>query len=109
MRNMRVKKRFYDLIATGEKNLEVRVGYNNITKIQVGERINLQTHSESMVIEVVGVRVYTTFGEMLEAEDSERIAPGMKSSDLLDLLRKFYPPAKEKLGVYVLEIKQVGS
>lgn len=105
MRNMRVKARFYRLIKERKKTLEVRVGYDSIKKIQAGEKILLGTHDQEMVIKVNAIRQYKTFVEMLEAEDAERIAPGMNEQELLKLLRKFYPPFKEKLGVYVFEVE----
>lgn len=105
MRNMRVKARFYRLIQERKKTLEVRVGYDSIKKIQAGEQILLGTHDQEMVIRVNAVRIYKTFADMLEHEDVNRIAPGMSKAELLKLLRKFYPPFKEKLGVYVLEVE----
>ena len=47
---------------------------------------------------------YKTFDELLANERSERIVPGMAKDDLLALLREIYPPAKESLGVVVLEV-----
>jgi ASC-1-like (ASCH) protein len=105
MRNMRVKAQFYRQIKSGKKTLEVRVGYDGIKKIQAGEVILLETHNEGMQIRVKAVRVYQTFAEMLAHEDASRIAPEMGKSELLSLLKKFYPPFKEKLGVYVLEVE----
>ena len=105
MRMMRVKNRFFQSIKRGEKDLEVRVGYGNIQKIQAGELVRLATQNDSMVIRVKDVRMYETFARMLQVEDAGRIAPGMNGEELLHLLQTLYPQAKESLGVYVLEVQ----
>lgn len=110
MRTMRVKKRFFDLISSGRKDLEVRVCYDSINRIQVGERIRLVTHTLSFDVRVNGIRRYSTFEAMLEKEPYERIAPDCKSPpELLSLFRNIYSPDKEKLGVVVLEFVKIGK
>lgn len=110
MRTMRVKKRFYDLIYSGEKTLEVRVGYDTISRIQVGERIRLTTHIGSFEVKISAVRQYQTFEEMLGVESWERIAPDSKSrEEVLSLLKQIYPAHKERLGVVVLEFVRTGK
>ena len=107
---MRVKKRFYDLIYSGKKTLEVRVGYETINRIKAGERIRLMTHTESFDVKVNAIRRYKTFENMLTIEPYDRIAPDSKSSDeVLGLLKQIYPAHKEKLGVVVLEFVKVGK
>lgn len=104
MRTMRVKNRFYRLIKSGMKKLEVRVGYDTINKIQKGERINLVTNADEMVVQIGDIRRYKTFEEMLKVEPYQKIAPDSNSShEVLMLLRGIYGPEKEKLGVVVLE------
>lgn len=110
MRTMRVKKRFYDLIHSGKKTLEVRVGYDTINRIQAGECIRLMTHTGSFEVKINAVRRYQTFEEMLRTEPWERIAPDSKSrEEVLFLLRQFYPAYKERLGVVVLEFARIGK
>ena len=104
MRTMRIKRRFYDLIQSGKKTLEVRVGYDSINRIQVGERIRLVTHTGSFEVKVSDIRRYQTFKEMMDVEPWERIAPDSRSRDeVLALFKQIYPADKEKLGVIVLE------
>lgn len=110
MRTMRVKKRFYDLIKSGKKTLEVRVGYDTINRIQVGERIRLMTHTGSFEVKIADIRRYHTFAEMLGVEPWQRIAPDSRSKDeVLSLFKQIYPAHKEQLGVVVLEFVQVGK
>lgn len=108
MRTIRIKRRFYDLIKSGKKTLEVRVGYDIINCIHVGERIRLVTHTGSFDVKVVDIRRYSTFAEMLSVEPWKRIDPDSKSKDeVLSLFKQIYPAHKEKLGVVVLEFAQV--
>jgi ASC-1-like (ASCH) protein len=103
-RLMWIKRRFLDLIISGEKTLEVRVIYPNLRSIQKGEFINLNNEA---TICVKDIRKYSSFKEMLDNEEASRIIPGSNSDQLLNLLRNLYPPHKEKLGVLVLEIEPV--
>lgn len=108
MRTMRIKRRFYDLIKLGKKTLEVRVGYDTINRIQVGERVRLVTHVGSFDVKVVDIRRYSTFAEMLDVESWKRIAPDSRSMDeVLSLFKQIYPVHKEQLGVVVLEFARV--
>lgn len=105
MRTMRVKPKFFDLIRSKKKDLEVRIGYDTINRIQKGERINLETHANRCEVQVRDIRRYKTFEEMLAVEPYNRIVPGSKSAqDVLFLLRQIYGAEKEKLGVVVLEL-----
>ena len=110
MRTMRVKKRFFDLIYSGKKTLEVRVGYDTINRIQVGERIKLVTHMSDFDVRVNAIRRYKTFREMLEKEPFDRIAPDSSSqAEVLSLLETIYPPEKEQLGVVILELAKISK
>lgn len=108
MRTMRIKRRFYDLIRSGKKTLEVRVGYDTINRIKAGERIRIVTHTGSFEVKVSDIRRYQTFEAMIAVEPWERIAPDSRSRDeVLTLLKQIYPAQKEKLGVVVLEFVRV--
>ena len=103
-RLMWIKKRFFDLILSGEKTLEVRVLYPNLRSIRKGELISLNNQA---TIRVKDVRKYSTFEEMLSKEEASRIVPGSNREELLRLLKSLYPPHKEQLGVLVLEVEPV--
>ncbi|MEA3272824.1 MAG: ASCH domain-containing protein [Patescibacteria group bacterium] len=104
MRTMRVKKRFFDFVVSGKKTLEVRVGYDTINRIQVGERIRLITHTENCIIQVRAIRHYDDFETALQCERYNYIVPDALSlEEVMLLLKNIYPPRKEKLGVVVLD------
>gem|GEM_PF-6867178 len=89
---------------------EVRVGYDTINRIQVGERILLVTNIGSLEVKVNDIRRFRTFEDMLGVEPWEQIAPDSKSRDeVLTLLKQIYPAHKEKLGVVVLEFARIGK
>lgn len=105
MRDMRVKPRFINLIRSGRKTLEVRVGYDNINRIQVGEHIRFVSHESTLEVRVSAIRRYQSSEALLVNESWEKIAPDLVSGDaVLRLLKQIYPPDKEKLGMVVLEI-----
>lgn len=110
MRTMRIKKRFYDLIKSGQKPLEVRVGYDTINRIKIGEHIRLITHNESYEIKVGDIRRYETFDQMLKSEKWSNIVPNATSNEeVFSLLKQIYPPSKEKLGVVALEFVKISQ
>lgn len=108
MRNMRMKRRFFDLIMQGKKDLEVRVGYDQIRRIEIGEHLRLSTANRTAVIVVKDKRTYETFTDMLAHERASRIAPD-DPDGVEALLHEIYPSHKERLGVIVLEIVPSGS
>ena len=115
MRTMRVKRRFYGLLQSGKKILEVRVGYDSTNRIQVGERIRLVIHTEifeneSFEVKVSNIRRYKTFKEMINMETWERIAHDPRPrNEVLALFQQIYPADKEKLGVVVFEFTRIGK
>ncbi|HEX4103916.1 MAG TPA: GNAT family N-acetyltransferase [Candidatus Paceibacterota bacterium] len=105
MREMRVKPRFINLARSRKKTLEVRVGYDNINRIQVGERIRFVSHESTLDIRVKAIRRYPTIALLLDKEPWEKIAPDLSSKEeTFQLLKQIYPSEKEKLGMVVLEI-----
>jgi ASC-1-like (ASCH) protein len=97
-----IKDEYLRLILEGHKSIEVRVGYSNITRLQVGDRL-LLNDQHSFVIRRIGR--YVSFEELLAREDVASIAPDVPPGQLLEELRAIYPPEKEALGVVALEIE----
>ena len=108
VRKMRIKKPYYDAIMSGRKTLEVRVGYGSIKRLRTGELLQLETSHESGVVQIKSIRIYDNFAKMLAAEDWRQIVPQAKDrAEAFQLLQKIYPPRKEKLGVYAIEIAKL--
>lgn len=106
MRMMRVKRQYFNAILAGTKPLEVRVGYGNIKSIKKGERIRLECGRHHGEVEVIDVRTYPNFAEMLRRERAGDIVPD-DPAGALNILRSIYPKDKEGLGVYVFQLKVV--
>lgn len=97
-----IKDEYLQLILAGRKTVEVRVGYSNIVRLQVGDRL-LLNEQHPFVIRRIGR--YASFEELLTHEDPASIAPDIPPAQLLKRLREIYPPEKEALGIVALEIE----
>ena len=106
-RNIRVKGHLLRQIKRGDKTLEVRAGYPNIKEIKQGDTIHFMSSDEECDVRVKGVRVFPNIDAMMGKEDHTRIAADMSRQGVVDLLHSIYPPAKERLGIYVFEIEVV--
>lgn len=107
VRKMRIKKPYFDAIMEGRKTLEVRVGYNSIKRLKAGELLQFETGHTSGVVRIKSIRIYDNFADMLATESWQQIVPQAESEkEALHLLRKIYPPHKERLGVHVIEIER---
>lgn len=97
-----IKDEYLLLILAGHKTIEVRVGYGNIQRLQVGDRLLLNAR-HPFIIRRIGR--YASFEELLAREDAACIAPDVPPEELLAGMRAIYPPEKESLGVVALEIE----
>ena len=97
-----IRDEYLQLVLAGRKTIEVRVGYSNITRLQVGDRL-LLNDQHSFVIRRIAR--YASFEELLCHEDAASIAPDVPPDQLLDGLHAIYPPEKEALGVVALGIE----
>ena len=100
----RVKKEYFRQLKNGEKDLEIRVGYSQIKKVQQGDTITFENYGPNEFV-VKRVAVYDSFERMLEVEGVNRVIPGMTFEGALRTLEKIYPKDRESLGVYVFELK----
>lgn len=107
VRKMRIKRPYYDAIMSGRKTLEVRVGYDNIKRLNAGEMLQLETGHTSGVVRIKSIRIYDNFADMLATEPWREIVPQVNSeAEAVRLLREIYPAHKERLGVHVIEVEK---
>lgn len=97
-----VKDKYLEMILSGRKTIEVRVAYNNIARLEPGDRFMLNGE-HAYIIE--RIRRYTSFEAMLAFEACDAIAPGQTQQQLLKTLKEIYPHEKEILGVIALAIR----
>lgn len=100
----RVKKEYFRQLKSGEKSLEIRVGYSQIKKVLQGDTVTFENYGPNE-FDVKRVAVYDSFKRMLEVEGVDRVLPGMTFNGALHTLQEIYPKDKESLGVYVFELK----
>lgn len=101
-----IKDEYLQEILTGRKDIEVRVGYSNIVRLQVGDILRLNDRYPYVITRIGR---YGSHEDLLEHEDPARIAPGASHETLLAALRDIYPPEKEGLGDIALEISPASS
>jgi HAD superfamily hydrolase (TIGR01662 family) len=88
-------------ILSGLKTVEVRVGYDNIRRLQPGDRLRLNDEHPATIRRIGR---YADFQDLLAHEDPAAIAPDLPPDELLAALRQVYPADKEALGAVALEL-----
>lgn len=103
---LNLRKPYFDLIATGSKTIEVRVGYPKIRKMAAGDRLRFHSGDDTLTTRITALVEYPSFEEMLKAEDNAAIGePGMTRAQLLAACRDIYPPEKEALGIFAIHLQ----
>ncbi|MEV7777066.1 ASCH domain-containing protein [Kitasatospora sp. NPDC088351] len=106
-RNIQIYKQYFDLIASGEKTVEVRVAYDSMKRIKVGDLLNFTCREEQCLTRVTRVGTYRTFKEMFGTEDVKAVNPRATEAEQLRAIQAIFPAAKEALGVITFEIERV--
>ncbi|MCO5261209.1 MAG: GNAT family N-acetyltransferase [Crocinitomicaceae bacterium] len=106
-RSLRVKEQFLKEIQNGNKDLEVRVAYDSFNNIKIGSIVNFNNRFREVRCEIVDIRRYENFRNMLLKENPERIVPGCSKDELLNILEDIYPSSKETLGVLVFQLRKL--
>jgi len=109
MKDLRFKRKYYLMVQSGLKTLECRVNYQNLRSIRVGEQVKFFWEHLSVIVEVLAIRRYQTFREMLLNEDVEKLIPGMPKEQALFEYESVYPEWKvrKNAGLIVFEVKIV--
>ncbi|WP_248961358.1 ASCH domain-containing protein [Sphaerisporangium perillae] len=108
-REMNLYRRYFDLVATGRKTIEVRVQYPNLRTLKAGDHIRFVCGRDEALTRVMRVARYPSFEEMLDAEGPARVNPDSPREQQLANIRRIYGPEKEALGVLAIEIKLLDS
>lgn len=102
--DMHLYERYFDLVASGRKSVEVRVRYPKLDGLGAGDHIRFVCGSNECRVRVVRVGVYDSFEEMIDAEGAENVNPDVSRDRQLADIRGIYGPEKEALGVLALEV-----
>ena len=111
MKSLRFKRKYFEMIRSGKKTMECRVNYPNLRSIKAGDKVKFFWERLSVIVEIIGVRKYAGFAEMLDKEKAEKLVPAMSKGRALAEYETIYPSKKVKQnkGVVVFEIKIVGE
>ncbi len=104
-----IREPYLSQVLAGQKTVEVRVGYDNIRRLQPGDLLKL---NDEHVVTIRRITFYADFEGLVANEDPAAIAPDLPGSagsrepsgELLAALRALYPPEKEALGAVALEV-----
>lgn len=106
---MGIYKRYFDLIVTGRKTIEVRVNDSSRQKIKKGSLIRFRCQGEEVLTRVTRANRYPNFDEMFEHEAVASVNPLATREEQLANIRQIYPPEREAIGVVAIGIELVGS
>jgi len=109
MHTMKVKTKYYNLLKSGEKTIELRLFDEKRQKIKVGDEIvfsDLSDPDDSFVAIVLKLHRAKSF-EALCQIIAPRQAGFSSKEELVTVLEEFYAPSdQEKFGVVGIEIRK---
>jgi ASC-1-like (ASCH) protein len=106
-REMNLYRRYFDLVAAGQKKIEVRVQYPNLRNLKAGDHIRFVCGRDDALTKVTRIARYTSFEEMLDTEGPANVNPDSPRDQQIANIRRIYGPEKEALGVLAIEIELI--
>lgn len=98
-REMNLFRRYFDLVASGRKTIEVRVQYRYLRRLTADDHIRLICGADDALTHVKRVASYASFEQMRDTEGPARVNPDSPREQQLTEIRRVYGPEKEALGV----------
>jgi ASC-1-like (ASCH) protein len=103
-----IKDEFFIPIESGEKTLELRIGFGSFSKINEGDILKFKTSRKSIKVKVNAVREYKTLEGVMGKEDINKIVPGISKEGFIDGSKKFFKQSDIDLkGLVVLEFEKI--
>lgn len=104
-------RRYFDLVAVGEKSIEVRVRYPHLADMDAGDiiRFRIKGTDETCDVRVTRVTEYPDFEALLDGEGAQNVNPRSSRGQQLENIRSIYGPEKEALGVLAIGIELLAS
>ena len=124
LRELWIKKPFFQMIKEGTKTAEGRLGYPGMRKIKTGSTILLLTGDKDrwernrkgfpkenmLLLKVAAVRTYKNFEEALRIEKVEKLLPGYTPENALSFYNQIFPWDKVKqYGVIIFELQTINQ
>ncbi len=106
LKQMWIKRPYFQLIKSGQKKLEGRIGYPSMRRIKRGDTLLLKTSGDEIKIKIIEVREYKNFQDALKNEDISQLLPDVKPESALGIYERIYPEwkVKEYGGVLIFEL-----
>lgn len=106
IRTMRIKNILFKEIQGLRKTVEVRVGYESIRNISIGEIVKFKSDEASIKAKVTGLNTYASLDELLDKENYKDIIPYAENkSHVREKLSEFYSDEKIALGIYAISFE----
>lgn len=109
MHKMKVQTKYYNLLKSGKKVVELRLFDEKRQKIKIGDEIvfsNLSDTNDSFVARVINLHRAESFDKLCQIITPEQAGFSSKE-ELISVLEEFYTPsAQKKFGVVGIEIKK---
>lgn len=111
-----------DEMIAGRKTIEGRLNRGKFAEYQVGDIVSLRRdvrdaegvlhdgEPDAARAEIIAVRYYRTFLEMVEAEGYQRVIPDATNAQAAaDVYNRYYSAAdQQQYGVLAIEVKMIG-
>jgi ASC-1-like (ASCH) protein len=109
VRELNLYRRYFDLVAAGEKTTEVRVKYPHLADLAAGDliRFRIKGTEETCNVRVKSVREYPDFEALLDGEGPANVNPRASREEQLANIRNIYSPDKEALGTLAIHIELI--
>lgn len=106
MKTLRIKKQYFDQIASRVKRLEARLAYPDIKAISIGQQIKFECGYNYLIRNIIAIRYYESIEEMLNAEPLDLLLPGYSKINAKNAYDFIYPPEKiiQYGGIIVFEL-----
>ena len=106
-RELNLYRRYFDLVASGRKTIEVRVRYPNLRNLAAGDHIRFVCGRDECLTRVTRVAIYNSFEQMIDTEGPANVNPDSPREQQLANIRRIYGPEKEALGVLAIQIELI--
>jgi ASC-1-like (ASCH) protein len=103
---MPIYKRYFDLIASGRKTIEVRVAYSANRRLTADQLLRFTCRGEQCLTRITRIASYSSFEDMFDHENVSAVNPTATRAEQLASIRLIYPADKEALGVIAIEIQR---
>ena len=110
MHTMKVQTKYYQLLKSGIKTIELRLWDEKRQQIKVGDQIifsDLSNSNDTFVAQVVALHRANSFDKLCKIIQPDQAGFSTKE-ELIDCLQEFYTPEnQQKYGVVGIEIKKL--